>query len=136
MIKTKIVCTLGPATNDKCIIRKLAETGMDVARMNFSHGDQQEHGRRIELIKEVEEEIDKPIGIILDTQGPEIRTGKMENEKITLKNKAEVIITPNEVIGNEKRFQIKYDNIVEDINLESRILLDDGLIELGVKERS
>jgi len=134
MIKTKIVCTLGPATNDKGIIRKLAETGMDVARMNFSHGDQQEHGRRIELIKEVEEEIDKPIGIILDTQGPEIRTGKMENEKITLKNNAEVIITPNEVIGNEKRFQIKYDNIVGDINLESRILLDDGLIELGVKE--
>lgn len=134
MRKTKIVCTLGPAANDKETIKKLAETGMNVARLNFSHGDHEEHGRRIELIKEVEKELDKPIGIMLDTQGPEIRTGKMENDKITLRNNEEVKITTEEVIGNKNRFQIKYDNIIQDINEDSTILLDDGLIELRVKE--
>lgn len=134
MRKTKIVCTLGPAANDKATIKKLAEAGMNVARLNFSHGDHEEHGRRIELIKEVEKELDKPIGIMLDTQGPEIRTGKMENNKITLKNNEEVKITTEEVMGNKNRFQIKYDNIIQDINEDSTILLDDGLIELKVKE--
>jgi len=134
MRKTKIVCTLGPAANDKETIKKLAQAGMNVARLNFSHGDHEEHGRRIELVKEVEKELDKPIGIMLDTQGPEIRTGKMKNDKITLNNNAEVKITTKEVIGNQNRFQIKYDNIIQDINEDSTILLDDGLIELKVKE--
>ncbi|MCF8001344.1 MAG: pyruvate kinase [Halanaerobiales bacterium] len=134
MRKTKIVCTLGPAADDKETIKKLAEAGMNVARLNFSHGDHEEHGRRIDLVKEVEKELDKPIGIMLDTQGPEIRTGKMKNDKITLKNNEEVKITTKEVIGNKNRFQIKYDNIIQDINEDSTILLDDGLIELKVKE--
>src|SRR6056297_4081218 len=107
MRKTKIVCTLGPAANDKETLKNLVEAGMDVARLNFSHGDHEEHGNRIEMVKEVEKEIDKPIGIILDTQGPEIRTGKMKNDKITLKNKEEVKITPKKVVGDKDRFQIK-----------------------------
>jgi pyruvate kinase len=134
MRKTKIVCTLGPAANDKETIKNLAGAGMNVARLNFSHGDHEEHGRRIELIKEVEKELDKPIGIMLDTQGPEIRTGKMKNDKITLKNNEEVKITTKKVVGNKDKFQIKYDNIIQDINENSTILLDDGLIELKVKE--
>ncbi len=134
MRKTKIVCTLGPAANDKETIKKLAGAGMNVARLNFSHGDHEEHGRRIELIKEVEKELDKPIGIMLDTQGPEIRTGKMKNDNITLNNNEEVKITTKKVVGNKDRFQIKYDNIIQDINENSTILLDDGLIELKVKE--
>src|SRR6056297_245471 len=112
MRKTKIVCTLGPAANDKETIKKLAGAGMNVARLNFSHGDHEEHGRRIELIKEVEKELDKPIGIMLDTQGPEIRTGKMKNDNITLNNNEEVKITTKKVVGNKDRFQIKYDNII------------------------
>lgn len=134
MRKTKIVCTLGPAANDKETIKKLAEAGMNVARLNFSHGDHEEHGKRIELIKEVEKELDKPLGIMLDTQGPEIRTGEMKNGKINLENNEEVRITTEEVIGDKNRFQIKYDNIIQDINDNSTILLDDGLIELKVKE--
>jgi len=134
MRKTKIVCTLGPAANDKETLIKLAEAGMDVARLNFSHGNHQEHGERIELIKKVEEEIDKPIGIILDTQGPEIRTGKMENGKVTLNNNDEVTVTTKEVIGDNNKFQIRYDNLPQDIKEDSTILLDDGLLELKVKE--
>src|SRR6056297_473440 len=132
MRKTKIVCTLGPAVNDKKTIKQLAEAGMDVARLNFSHGDHKEHGDRIELIKEVEKEIERPIGIILDTQGPEIRTGKMKDDKIFLKNNDQVIITNEDVVGNKDKFQIKYENLTYDINLEDKILIDDGLIELRV----
>ncbi len=134
MRKTKIVCTLGPAANDKETLKNLAEAGMDVARLNFSHGDHEEHGNRIEMVKEVEKEIDKPIGIILDTQGPEIRTGKMKNDKVTLNNNDEVTITTKEVVGTPDKFQIKYDNLPQDINNDSTILLDDGLLELKVKE--
>lgn len=134
MRKTKIVCTLGPAANDKETLRKLAEAGMNVARLNFSHGDHEEHGKRIELIKEIEKELKKPIGIMLDTQGPEIRTGKMKDDSITLNNNEEVIITTEKIVGDKNKFQIKYDNITNDINEDSNILLDDGLIELKVKE--
>ncbi|MFO7814261.1 MAG: pyruvate kinase [Halanaerobiales bacterium] len=134
MRKTKIVCTLGPAANDKETLRKLAEAGMNVARLNFSHGDHEEHGKRIELIKEIEKELKKPIGIMLDTQGPEIRTGKMKDDSITLNNNEEVIITTEKIVGDKNKFQIKYDNIINDINEDSNILLDDGLIELKVKE--
>lgn len=134
MRRTKIVCTLGPAANDKETLIKLAEAGMNVARLNFSHGDHNEHAKRIELIKEVEKEVDRPIGIILDTQGPEIRTGKMKDGKITLRNNDEVIITTKEILGDDNKFQIKYDNLPQDINEDSVLLLDDGLIELEVKE--
>ena len=134
MRKTKIVCTLGPAANDKDTIKRLAEAGMNVARLNFSHGDHNEHGHRIKLIKEVEKETGKTIGIILDTQGPEIRTGKMKDDKITLNNNDEVTITTEEVIGNKDEFQIKYKNLPQDIKPDSTILLDDGLLELRVKE--
>ncbi len=134
MRKTKIVCTLGPAVNDKKTIKQLAETGMDVARLNFSHGDHKEHGDRIELIKEVEKEIDRPIGIILDTQGPEIRTGEMENGKIYLKNNDQVIITNDEIVGTKDKFQVKYENLTNDINLDDKILIDDGLLELRVNK--
>ncbi|MCF8008285.1 MAG: pyruvate kinase [Halanaerobiales bacterium] len=134
MRKTKIVCTLGPATDDKETIIKLVEAGMNVARLNFSHGDHQEHGNRIDLIKEIEKEVDQPIGIMLDTQGPEIRTGKMKNDKIFIKDNQEINITTKEVLGDEHKFQIKYNNLTKDINEDSVILIDDGLIELKIEK--
>ncbi len=132
MRKTKIVCTLGPASNDKDILKLMAEKGMDVARFNFSHGEHEEHKHRIDLIKEIEKELGRPIGLMLDTQGPEIRTGDLEQEEIELEEGEEVVITTEEIIGNQDKISVGYDNLPEDVHPGSKILIDDGLIELEV----
>ena len=135
MKRTKIICTMGPNTNDKNIMRELAKNGMDVARFNFSHGDYNEHLSRLELLKEVRKELDIPVAALLDTKGPEIRTGLLKDgKKVTLKEGQTYTLTTEETVGDETRGYINYDGLNTDVSAGNRILIDDGLIELVVKE--
>ncbi|MER2263176.1 MAG: pyruvate kinase [Psychrobacillus sp.] len=133
MRKTKIVCTIGPASESEETLEKLIEAGMNVARLNFSHGSHEEHAGRIERIKKVAKRLDKIVGILLDTKGPEIRTHKMENDAIELASGQSIDISMTEVLGNNERFSISYEKLIEDVQEGSTILLDDGLVELIVK---
>lgn len=133
--KTKIICTIGPVSESKDMIRKLALSGMDIARLNLSHGDHEEQLRRITRIKEVRKELNIPIAILLDTQGPEIRTRLLkEDEKIVLKKGEEFTLTTKDIIGDETKVSITYEGITNDVIKGNTILIDDGLIELKVKE--
>ncbi|MBF8436499.1 pyruvate kinase [Halanaerobiaceae bacterium Z-7014] len=134
MRKTKIVCTLGPASNDKETIMKMAEAGMNVARFNFSHGDHAEQKARMDMVKEVEKEFGKPIGIMLDTKGPEIRTGVLKDDKVELVEGEEIVLTTEEIEGDKNRVSVTYKKLNEDLQEGSVILIDDGLIELNVNK--
>ncbi|MEK4486721.1 pyruvate kinase [Psychrobacillus sp. FSL H8-0484] len=134
MRKTKIVCTIGPASESEEMLEKLIEAGMNVARLNFSHGSHEEHAARIKTIKAVSKKLGKIVGILLDTKGPEIRTHKMENDSIELISGQTIDISMTEVLGNTERFSISYEKLIEDVQEGSIILLDDGLIELIVKK--
>ncbi|SCT84975.1 pyruvate kinase [Staphylococcus xylosus] len=133
MRKTKIVCTIGPASESEEMLEKLIKAGMNVARLNFSHGDHAEHKARIDTIREVSKRLGKTVGILLDTKGPEIRTHNMENGVIELEKGNEVIVSMTEVEGTSDKFSVTYDNLINDVDEGSYILLDDGLIELQVK---
>jgi len=133
MRKTKIVCTIGPASESEEMLEKLILAGMNVARLNFSHGSHEEHGARIQRIREVSKRLNKIVGILLDTKGPEIRTHKMENDAIELATGQKIAISTTEVLGNNVVFSITYDKLIEDVTPGSIILLDDGLIELRVE---
>lgn len=132
MKKTKIICTMGPNTDNKDLLRKLMENGMDIARLNFSHGDYEEQGRRIKLIKELREELGKPIAILLDTKGPEIRVRDMKDGKALIEEGKKVTLTTREVTGDETLIPITYEQLPEDVRKGNRILIDDGLMELMV----
>lgn len=133
MKKTKIVCTMGPNTNDRELMRQLIRNGMDVARFNFSHGDHAEQKGRMDQLKQLREEEHANTAILLDTKGPEIRTGVLEDgKKVYLEKDDEFILTKEEIIGNRKRVSITYAGLVEDVVSGTRILIDDGLIELQV----
>ena len=133
MRKTKIVCTIGPASESEEMLEKLIKAGMNVARLNFSHGDHAEHKARIDSIREVSKRLGKTVGILLDTKGPEIRTHNMQNGVIELEKGNEVIVSMTEVEGTSDKFSVTYDNLINDVDEGSYILLDDGLIELQVK---
>lgn len=132
MRKTKIVCTIGPASESIEKLTQLMEAGMNVARLNFSHGDFEEHGARIKNIREAAAKLGKNIGILLDTKGPEIRTNTMENGAIELVAGNEIIVSMKEVVGTTEKFSITYSDLVNDVHEGSKILLDDGLIGLEV----
>lgn len=135
MRKTKIICTMGPNTNDKSMMKALVEQGMDVARFNFSHGDHAEQLSRIELLKTVRAEMEKPIALLLDTKGPEIRTGLMEDgKKVVLREGDAFTLYHKEMVGNAQGCSITYEGLYEDVIPGNRILIDDGLIELKVTE--
>lgn len=133
MRKTKIVCTIGPASESPEMLEQLIEAGMNVARLNFSHGNHEEHGERIRRIREASKKTGKIVGILLDTKGPEIRTHQMENDAIELTTGQTIAISMKEVLGTKEMFSITYDHLIEDVQEGSVILLDDGLIELRVK---
>lgn len=133
MRKTKIVCTIGPASESPEILEALINSGMNVARLNFSHGNHEEHAERIKRIREASEKTGKIVGILLDTKGPEIRTHQMENDGIDLVTNQKITISMTEVLGTAEKFSITYDHLIEDVQEGSIILLDDGLIELRVE---
>ena len=135
MKKTKIVCTMGPNTSDRELMRKLILSGMDVARFNFSHGNHEEQKARMDLLKELRKEEGKHTAILLDTKGPEIRTGRLKDgKKIQLETGAYITLTPEELEGNETIISITYRDLAYDVNLGTVILIDDGLIGLKVEE--
>ncbi|MBF7016877.1 pyruvate kinase [Staphylococcus durrellii] len=134
MRKTKIVCTIGPASESEEMLEKLIKAGMNVARLNFSHGDFDEHQARIDSIRKVSERLGKTVAILLDTKGPEIRTHNMKDGVIELEKGTEVTVSMTEVEGTPEKFSVTYDNLINDVDEGSYILLDDGLIELQVKQ--
>lgn len=134
MRKTKIISTLGPKTRDHDSIRKIIEAGADAIRVNFSHDNHEIHGETVKRVKEVREKLGKPIPIILDTKGPEIRTGVLAgDEDIKLNIGDTFTLTTDEIEGNNERVSVTYKNLPYDLKRGSRILIDDGLIELKVK---
>ncbi|MGG5254799.1 pyruvate kinase [Neobacillus sp. SM06] len=132
MRKTKIVCTIGPASESVEKLTQLINAGMNVARLNFSHGDFEEHGNRIVNIREASKITGKTVAILLDTKGPEIRTHNMLNGSIELQAGKNVIVSMNEVEGTPEKFSITYPGLIDDVHAGSKILLDDGLIGLEV----
>ncbi len=133
MKKTKIICTMGPNTNNKELMLDLAKNGMDIARFNFSHGDYEEHTGRLNLLKEVRQELGKNIGALLDTKGPEIRTGNLvDGKKVILETGQNYILDVNERIGDNTIGYINYAGLINDVKAGNKILIDDGLIELEV----
>ncbi len=116
------------------MLEKLMNAGMNVARLNFSHGSHEEHKARIDTIRKVAKRLNKTIGLLLDTKGPEIRTHNMKDGLIVLEKGKEVIVSMNEVEGTPEKFSVTYENLINDVNIGSYILLDDGLVELQVKE--
>ncbi|MGX7013661.1 pyruvate kinase [Vagococcus silagei] len=132
MKKTKIVCTIGPASESVETLVELMNSGMNVARLNFSHGDFEEHGQRIKNIREAAKITDKTIAILLDTKGPEIRTNDMKDGKVEFHTGDSVRISMTEVEGTREKFSITYGDLINDVEVGSHILLDDGLIDLQV----
>ncbi|MEW6709478.1 MAG: pyruvate kinase [Candidatus Riflebacteria bacterium] len=132
MRKTKILVTLGPAAEEENVLRSLIDAGMNVARLNFSHGDFVEHGTRVERIKKLREEMKKPVALLLDTKGPEIRAGEVENDKIFLEAGKKITITTEKVMGTPEILSISYDKLPSMLEPGNSILLDDGLIQLHV----
>lgn len=133
MRKTKIVCTIGPTSESKEMFRELIRSGLDVARLNFSHGTHAEHLGRIKLIREVSAEEGKHVAIMLDTKGPEIRIGTFAEGAITLQPGDRISLTTERVDGNKERVSVKYEGLPRDVTPGDRLLLDDGLIELRVE---
>ena len=137
MKKTKIICTLGPRTDDDELMRILVQKGMDIARFNFSHGTHEEQKERMDRLKRIRDEEGKPIAILLDTKGPEIRTGTLKDgKKVTLNEGDTFVLTAEELTGDAEKVSITYEGLVDDVQVGSTILIDDGLIGLKVKAKN
>ena len=132
MRKTKIVCTLGPATDNYTTMKKLIKAGMNVARVNMSHGNHAEHAKRIAMVKQAREELNTAVAILLDTKGPEIRIRTFENGKATLSEGDYFTLTTTDIIGNNARVSVTYEPLPTCVKTGDRILLNDGIIELKV----
>ena len=136
MRKTKIVCTLGPATDNEEVLKDLMLAGMNVARINFSHGGYEENATKIDTIKKVRSALNRPVALVLDTKGPEIRTGKLESgdEKVVIEEGQTFTFLYDDVIGNNTKTSIGYKNLYQDVVPGAKILVDDGAIEFEVVE--
>lgn len=132
MRKTKIICTLGPATDEDGILKKLIESGMDVARFNFSHGTHEEQLDRLNQLKAMRDELGIPIAALMDTKGPEIRLGLFEGGKAMLKTGGTFTLTTEECLGSSERVHVNYEGLPRDVKSGDRILLDDGKISILV----
>lgn len=132
MRMTKIICTLGPAVDDEQLVEELILEGMDVARLNFSHGTHEDHQVRVDRLKQVREKLDKPVALLLDTKGPEIRMGKFEKGEVTLKEGNEFILVNESIIGNEEKATISHKELYKDVKVGTRILINDGLVAIEV----
>lgn len=135
MKRTKIVCTMGPSTDDPEILGKIIDSGMDVARFNFSHGTYPEQKKRMDLLKQVRREKKKPIAILLDTKGPEVRTGTLKGGKsVKLESGQTFTLTTRKVEGSSEMVSQTYKDLPQDLKAGDRVLIDDGLIEMKVVE--
>lgn len=131
--RTKIVCTMGPSTEDENVLRELIKSGMNVARFNFSHGSHDYHQAAIERVRKISDELGKHVAIMLDTKGPEIRTRLLENDSvIELKTGDSIIVTSDDIKGTPERISVDYEALPQEVEKGSQILIDDGLIELEV----
>ena len=134
--KTKIVCTIGPATESPKMIAELIRAGMNVARLNLSHGSSDEHMERIRIIRQCAEELGVNVGILLDIKGPKIRIGELEPDKFEIEAGQELILTPEECVGTPEKVFVNYPYLAEDLNPGDTIYIDDGLIELVVLSKT
>ncbi len=134
MRKTKIICTLGPATDDENVLRELMLNGMNVARVNMSHGTHEQQKVRIDSVKKLREELDLPIAVLLDTKGPEIRTGDFPEGPVVLSEGQSYTLTTNKIDGDDKACSVTFANLPREVFPGKKILIDDGLIELRVNE--
>lgn len=132
MRKTKIICTIGPACNNENTLTNMCKNGMNVARLNFSHGTHEEHKEKIELIKKVREKLSLPIPIMLDTKGPEYRIKTFENKKITLSDGDSFIFTTKDVVGNHERVSVNYEHLTDDLSIGDTIMVNNGLVRFTV----
>ena len=132
MRKTKIICTIGPASENKETLTRMVKAGMNVARLNFSHGTYPEHQKKIDLIKEVRSELGVPLGIMLDTKGPEYRIRTFRDGKVTVKEGDTFTFTTDEVEGDETRVSVNYKGLVNDLSIGDRILVNNGLVVFEV----
>ncbi|MBW1899130.1 MAG: pyruvate kinase, partial [Deltaproteobacteria bacterium] len=131
--KTKIIATIGPASNKRAVIKKLISAGMNVVRLNFSHGTYETHGEVIKIVRSLSKTMDVSVGILADLQGPKIRTGKLKDgEPVFLKKNKEFSITYRKVPGSSEIVSTTYRNLPSDVKKNDKILIDDGLIELKV----
>lgn len=134
MRKTKIICTIGPACSDEETLTAMCQAGMNVARLNFSHGTHEEHGKKIELIKRVREKLGLPIAIMLDTKGPEYRIRTFKNGKITLQDGDTFTFTTRQEEGDEHHVSVSYEGLARDLQVGDRVLVNNGLLIFEVKE--
>ena len=132
--KTKIVCTMGPSTDDDNVVRQLMLSGMNVARLNFSHGTHESHGKTINRIKQLREELKLPVAIMLDIKGPEIRLKSFAGGQAALVKGQRFALCVNEVLGDDKQVTVSYDRLPQDVCPGDTILIDDGLISMTVEE--
>ena len=136
MRKTKIVCTIGPASSDENTLREMCLAGMNVARINFSHGTHAEHQVIIDRIKKIREELNIPVAILLDTKGPEYRIGTFENGHIELKDNDKFTFTTEDVVGNNERVSVSYPHLAKEIEIGDVILVNDGLVKFVVESKT
>lgn len=132
MKKTKIVCTIGPSSDSYEVLNALVNQGMNVARLNFSHGTHPEHKKRIDTIKKLRDDIDEPIAIMLDTKGPEIRIKTFKDGMIRIEQGQDFTLTSEDVEGDETKVSVTYKDITKDLKADDRVLIDDGLVEFTV----
>ncbi|HEY9062143.1 MAG TPA: pyruvate kinase [Pseudobacteroides sp.] len=134
MRRTKIICTLGPSVDSKDMLRQLMKTGMNVGRMNFSHGTHEDHKKRINLFKEVRDELGMSVALLLDMKGPKIRIGTFEKGEVTLQEGDSFVLVNKDIIGDNTKVSIDYKDLYKDVFKGGRILINDGLVELEIKE--
>ena len=132
MEKTKLVGTMGPASEHKDVLRELMKAGINVARMNFSHGDHAEHLRRMTTVRELNKELGTNVGLMLDTKGPEMRTNEFEGNSVVIEAGSEVVLHFEEILGTEKAFSINYPGLYDDVEVGTKILVDDGYLQTEV----
>jgi len=136
MKKTKIVATIGPASESEEMLRKLIAQGVNVCRLNFSHGSHEEHQVRIDAIKKVRQEMNAPVAIMLDTKGPEIRLGKFKDGVVEIKQGQEFTLTTREVEGDSSMITVSYKDMPNDVSIDGIVLIDDGLVEFKVVDKT
>ena len=134
MRKTKVICTIGPASENEEVLPQLCKAGMNVARLNFSHGTHEEQQNKIDLIKKVRTKLNLPIAIMLDTKGPEYRIKTFEDGKITLQDGDTFTFTTEDIVGNQERVAVTYSRLIEDLNVGDKILVNNGLVICEVVE--